>query len=107
MNPDTPLEIQWLAYALAVNNAMDAATAQQLHESLGFTTDLAEFAQAVLEQLCADIDPADESMMVDQIQQLVDYAFEQAASGMAPDWDSVADAAVEYEDEPQYEEAPA
>ena len=33
MNPDTPLEIQWLAYALAVNNAMDAATAQQLHES--------------------------------------------------------------------------
>ncbi len=107
MNPDTPLEIQWLAYALAVNNAMDAATAQQLHESLGFTTDLAEFAQAVLAQLCADIDPADESMMVDQIQQLVDYAFEQAASGMAPDWDSVADAAVEYEDEPQYEEAPA
>ena len=107
MNPDTPLEIQWLAYALAVNNAMDAATAQQLHESLGFTTDLAEFAQAVLEQLCADIDPADGSMMVDQIQQLVDYAFEQAASGMAPDWDSVADAAVEYEDEPQYEEAPA
>ena len=89
MNPDTPLEIQWLAYALAVNNALDVNASQKLHQKLGFTSDLTEFAEAVLSELCKNIDPSEESLMVDQVQQLINYAFEQASSGMIPDWDSV------------------
>ena len=109
MNPDTPLEIQWLAYALAVNNAMDVNASQKLHEKLGFTSDLTIFAEAVLSELCKNIDPSEESLMVDQVQQLVDYAFEQASSGMMPDWDSVpqaapAPAAVQTVQEEDFEE---
>ncbi len=113
MRPDTPLEIQWLAYALAVNNALDAASAQQLHENLGYTTDLGEFAEAILAQLCENMTDEEAEAMVDQIQQLVDYAFEQAATGAAPDWDAITqtgeDAEEEFseESEEQYEEVPA
>lgn len=90
MRPDTPLEIQWLAYALAVNGAMDTAAAQKLYDSLGNSGDLTEFAEAVLSKLCENIDPADEPMMIDQVQQLVDYAFAQSETGMMPDWSTVA-----------------
>lgn len=89
MRPETPLEIQWLAYALAVNGAMDVTAAQKLHDSLGNSADLTEFAEAVLSKLCENIDPADEPMMIDQVQQLVDYAFDQAGSGMYPDWSTL------------------
>ena len=89
MRPDTPLEIQWLAYALAVNNAMDVNAVQKLHEKLGFTSDLTEFAEAVLTKLCEKLDPSEEPGMIDQVQQLVDYAFAQASDGYMPDWSSV------------------
>ena len=90
MRTDTPLEIQWLAYALAVNGAMDTAAAQKLYDSLGSAGDLTEFAEAVLSKLCENIDPADEPMMIDQVQQLVDYAFAQSEAGMMPDWSTIA-----------------
>ena len=90
MRPDTPLEIQWLAYALAVNGAMDPAAAQKLYDSPGNSGDLTEFAEAVLSKLCENIDPADEPMMIDQVQQLVDYAFAQSETGMIPDWSTIA-----------------
>ena len=114
MRPDTPLEIQWLAYALAVNNALDAASAQQLHEDLGYTADLGEFAQAILARMCENLTDEESEAAVEQIQQLVDYAFEQAASGMAPDWEAIAleggeeeeeEFAEEFEEE--FEEVPA
>ena len=89
MRPETPLEIQWLAYALAVNGALDVSVSQQIHDNLGGSNDLTEFAEAILSKLCEKIDPSDEPMMIDQVQQLVDYAFEQAGSGMYPDWSSV------------------
>ena len=89
MRPETPLEIQWLAYALAVNGALDVSVSQQIHDNLGGSNDLTEFAEAILSKLCEKIDPADEPMMIDQVQQLVDYAFEQAGSGMYPDWSTV------------------
>ena len=81
MRPDTPLEIQWLAYALAVNNAMDVNAVQKLHEKLGFTSDLTEFAEAVLTKLCEKLDPSEEPGMIDQVQQLVDYSFTTSSSG--------------------------
>ena len=89
MRPDTPLEIQWLTYALAVNGAMTPDTAQKLYDKLGISGDLAGFAEAVLTELCKDVDPSEESMMVDQVQQLIDYAFDQSASGNVPDWSTV------------------
>ena len=108
MRPDTPLEIQWLAYALAVNNALDAASAQQLHENLNYTADLAEFAEAILAQMCENMTDEEAEATVEQIQQLVDYAFEQAAAGMAPDWDSIAPADQDAEEEfvEEFEEIP-
>ena len=92
MREDTPLEIQWLAYALAVNEALDVDAAQKLHQKLGFTSDLTEYAEAVLSKLCENSPTTDEATLIDQVQQLVDYAFAQASSGMLPDWDSIAPA---------------
>ncbi len=89
MRPETPLEIQWLAYALAVNEAMDTDELQKLHKQLGFTGDLTEFAEGVLGKLCENTDPSQERELIEQVQQLVEYAFDQAASGEVPDWDSV------------------
>ena len=107
MRPETPLEIQWLAYALAVNGAMDVTAAQKLHDKLGNSNDLTEFAEAVLSKLCENVDPADEPMMIDQVQQLVDYAFEQAGSGMCPDWSTIAPAAAPAASAPAPAAAPA
>ena len=59
MRPETPLEIQWLAYALAVNGALDVTVSQQIHDNLGGSNDLTEFAEAILSKLCEKIDPYD------------------------------------------------
>lgn len=84
MTPDVPLEIQWFAYALADNEVLTDEDAQSFWESLDRTGDLAVFAQAVLDQLCQGLSEDDQIAWGEQIQSLVDYACEQAASGTAP-----------------------
>ncbi|MCI5779738.1 MAG: PilT/PilU family type 4a pilus ATPase [Lentisphaeria bacterium] len=85
MTPDTPLDIQWFAYALADNGALSDADARQLWESLNRTGDLAEFAEAVIDRLCVSLSLEEQNQVVEQVQALVDYACEQAASGAAPE----------------------
>ena len=85
MTPETPLEIQWFAYALADNGALPDADAQELWESLNRTADLAEFAEAVIDRLCEGLSLEEQNQLVEQVQAIVDYACEQSATGAAPE----------------------
>ena len=84
MTQDVPLEIQWFAYALADNGMLTDESAQTFWESLGKTEDLGVFAQAVLDQILQSVPEEEQSAWGEQIQSLVDYACEQAASGISP-----------------------
>ena len=83
MLQEMPLDIQWLTYALASNNALTAEEAQQMLEALP-EPEITLFAQAVLEKLSAGLDESDAQSLLEQIQELVNYAVEQAAQGAPP-----------------------
>lgn len=97
MTPETPLDIQWLAYALADNNILSDEESQQLWESLNFTQDLAEFAEAVIDRVCVGLALEEQNAVVEQFQQLVDYACEQAATGYAPEMPAASEEEYVYE----------
>lgn len=84
MTPDVPLEIQWFAYALADNGLLSDDDAQAFWEALDRTGDLGVFAQSVLDQLLASVPEEEHEAWGEQIQSIVDFACEQAASGVAP-----------------------
>ena len=107
MTPDTPLDIQWFAYALNENGVLDDAGAQALREELGNTDDLGVFAQTIVERLCAEIeDEAEQEAVIEQIQQLVDFACEHADSGELPESAGYGEEAV-YEDAAEAPQAEA
>ena len=107
MTPDTPLDIQWFAYALNENGVLDDAGAQALREELGNTDDLGVFAQTIVERLCAEIeDEAEQEAVIEQIQQLVDFACEHADSGELPESAGYSEEAV-YEDAAEAPQAEA
>lgn len=98
MTPEVPLDIQWFAAVLCENEILTDDGAQEFWETLGRTDDIGVFAQAVLEQLCQSVSEEEQNSWVEQIQELVNYACEQAASGTAPGNSS---AAVYAEDDGQ------
>ena len=83
MLQEMPLDIQWLTYALASNNALTVDEAQQMLDSLP-EPELTLFAQAVLDKLSAGLDEADAQSLLEQVQELVNYAVEQAEQGAPP-----------------------
>jgi twitching motility protein PilT len=83
MLQEMPLDIQWLTYALVSNNALTVDDARQLAESLP-EPEITAFAQAVLDRLAAGMEESDVQVLLEQIQELVNYAVEQAATGEAP-----------------------
>ncbi len=83
MPQEMPLDIQWLTYALVSNNAMTPGEAKEMFEALP-EPDLSTFAQAVLDKLSDGLPESDAEALLEQIQELVNYASEQAATGMAP-----------------------
>ena len=85
MPQEMPLDIQWLTYALVRNNAIGSEDAQQMFESLP-EPDLAAFAQLVLDRLAEGMDEAEAEALVEQIQELMAYAVEQAQTGETPPW---------------------
>ncbi|MBE6390101.1 MAG: PilT/PilU family type 4a pilus ATPase [Lentisphaerae bacterium] len=85
MTPDVPLTIQWFVYALTGNEILSDEDAQNLWESLNRTGDLADFAGNVLESLCMGLPVEEQEAWAGQMQALVDYACQQAESGVAPD----------------------
>ena len=78
-----PLDIQWLIYALVSNNAITSEEALGMFEALP-EPDVAVFAQAVLDKLSVGLEEADAEALLGQIQELVNYAVEQAETGMEP-----------------------
>ena len=83
MPQEMPLDIQWLVYALVSNNAVTTEEAREMFDTLP-EPDISAFAQAVLEKLCAGMSEADAEEMTAQIQELINYAVEQAETGMNP-----------------------
>ena len=83
MPQEMPLDIQWLTYALASNNALSVEDLQQLQDSLQ-EPEITAFAEAVLDKLIAAYGDSDENSLVEQIQELVNYAVEQAATEELP-----------------------
>jgi len=83
MLQEMPLDIQWLTYALASNNALTVDEAERMLEALP-EPEITAFAQAVLDKLSAGLGDADAESLLEQIQELVNYAVEQAAQGAPP-----------------------
>ena len=83
MPQDMPLDIQWLVYALASNQALSVAEAQQIMDTLP-EPEIGAFAQTALNTIAANYDESDVDALVQQFQELVNYALEQAATGEAP-----------------------
>ena len=83
MPQEMPLDIQWLVYALVSNNAVTTEEAREMFDALP-EPDLSAFAQAVLEKLCAGMSETEAEEMTAQIQELINYAVEQAETGMNP-----------------------
>ena len=83
MPQEMPLDIQWLVYALASNNALSVADALQIMETLP-EPEIGAFAQAALDSIAAGYDENDVDTLVAQFQELVNYALEQAATGELP-----------------------
>ena len=85
MTPDVPLEIQWFVYALTDNELLTDDDGQAFWESLDRTDDLGVFAQAILDQLLQSVPEEEQEAWGEQIQSLVDFACEQARTGVTPD----------------------
>ena len=84
MTPDVPLDIQWFVYALTENEILTDADAQNLWEQLDRTNDLAAFAGNVMESLCIGLPAEEQEAWAGQMQALVDYACQQAETGVSP-----------------------
>ena len=80
-----PLDVQWFIFALVSNGAMTRAEAEQLFRSLG-SPDLTGYAQAVLDKLVEGLSEEDAQSVLDQIQQVIDYAVSQADMGIGPEF---------------------
>ena len=84
MTPDVPLDIQWFVYALTENEILTDDDAQNLWEQLDRTNDLAAFAGNVMESLCIGLPAEEQEAWAGQMQALVDYACQQAETGVSP-----------------------
>ena len=84
MPPVMPLEIQWFIYALVSNDALSQSDAQAIYRSLGLRANLEDFAQLVLDQLADGMSSEDAEEVAAQIQEVMEYAYEQSQNGAAP-----------------------
>ena len=83
MPQEMPLDIRWLVSILADNKVLTVPEAQEIMDSLP-EPDITFFAQTVLERLVATYGQENADSLLEQIQQLVNYAAEQAAAGKIP-----------------------
>ena len=103
-------DVQWFVSALIDNELITLEDAAALDSELGGNADLGTFAQTFLERIAAGMSEADAAQMVDNIQQLIDFAVEQAATGETPGLDlpeGTAEAAPEAGQEQPAGEEPA
>ena len=86
-------DVQWFVSALIDNELITLEDAAALDSELGGNADLGTFAQTFLERIAAGMSETDSAQLVDNIQQLIDFAVEQAASGETPGLDLPAETA--------------
>lgn len=87
MISNLPLDIQWFIYALICNDQITEDYAVELYSSLGNTGDLTDFAQVILDQMSSQLGSDEEQqVLLEQMQQLMEYAVNQAETGLAPDF---------------------
>ncbi len=79
------LDVQWFIYALVSNNVKTIDEAVTQYYDLGDNTDLGTYAQAVLDDMAAGMSEVEANAFLEQIQQVLEYATEQAESGEPPE----------------------
>ena len=80
------LDVQWFISALVDNELISLADAVSLGERLGGDPDLATYAQAVCDAMAETLPEESLNALVEQLEQVIAFAREQAAGGEAPDF---------------------
>ena len=78
------IDVQWFIYALVSNEALTPEDAVAIYMSLGEEVTLEQYAQAVLEQMAAGYSEEECGALLEQIQEIVNYAVAQAETGTFP-----------------------
>lgn len=78
------LDVQWFINALVEGGSLTAEDAVAFAEHLGGEPDLGTYAQTILEHWANGLDEAQISEITGQVQQLMEYAVAQAATGELP-----------------------
>ena len=104
-------DVQWFVSALIDNELITLEDAAALDRELGGDTDLGTFAQTFLEQYIAatGMGEEDSAQLTESIQQLIDFAVEQAESGEEPGLaldEAAPESSPEPEPAPQAERTP-
>ena len=79
------LDVQWFVSALLDNEMITLEDAVNLDNELGSNAPLQTYAQTLLERMAANMGEDETSNLVEMIQQVYDFAVEQAATGVVPD----------------------
>ena len=79
-----PVDVQWFIYALISNGALSAEDAVAIYNSIGEECTLESYAQVVLEQMAAGISEEEAQTLLEQIQEIVNYAVAQGETGTMP-----------------------
>lgn len=79
------LDVQWFLKTLVDNSIMTVERGVQINNALGGEPDLMQYAQEVLNELCAEMSPEDAQNWASQLEQVIAFAQQQAATGQAPD----------------------
>ena len=79
------LDVQWFLKTLVDNSIMTVERGVQINNALGGEPDLMQYAQEVLNELCAGMSPEDARNWASQLEQVIAFAQQQAATGQAPD----------------------
>lgn len=78
------LEVQWFVSALLSNNLITPDDAKIINRELGGEPDLMTFAQDFLNRIAAELPEEEAKAWMDQIQQVLEFAANQAQSGTPP-----------------------
>ena len=87
------LDVQWFLKTLVDNSIMTVERGIQINNALGGEPNLMQYAQEVLNELCAGMSPEDARNWASQLEQVIAFAQQQAATGQAPDLGTAPDAA--------------
>lgn len=87
------LDVQWFLKTLVDNSIMTVERGIQINNALGGEPDLMQYAQEVLNELCTGMSPEDARNWASQLEQVIAFAQQQAATGQAPDLGTAPDAA--------------